>query len=248
MLGGGFVNALASSGSTLYVGGSFTDAGVVGRQRLAAFDLTSGALLPWNPGANDLVLALAAAGSTVYAGGDFTTVNGSLARHGLAAFDGTTGAATSWNPDVAPAAVLALAVTGSTVYAGGGFATVNGGTVARSSIAAFDRATGAATAWIPAFTSEVVDSLALSGATLYFGGALPSETLGARRHPYIAALDADTAATRWYQTANDRVYAVAVSGSTVAAGGAFGSVGGVWRRNLAAVDLATGAVRVSIST
>ncbi len=40
------------------------------------FDASSGALTPWNPGANGNVLALAANGGNVYVGGAFTSVGG----------------------------------------------------------------------------------------------------------------------------------------------------------------------------
>ena len=75
------VNTLAVSDGMLYSGGYFTQAGggagtEATRNRLAAFDASSGALTPWNPGVNSTVWALAASGGTVYAGGDFTQIGG----------------------------------------------------------------------------------------------------------------------------------------------------------------------------
>ena len=73
----GPVNALAVSGSTVYAGGDFTSANGSNRQRLAAFDATTGALGTFNPGVSgvdDFVQALAISGTTLYVGGYFDTL------------------------------------------------------------------------------------------------------------------------------------------------------------------------------
>ncbi len=116
------VNALAVSGSTVYVGGGFNNVGGATRSRLAAVDATTGSATAWNPNASGAVYALAVSGSTVYVGGTFITVGGAI-RNRLAAVgtDGTL--STTWNPN-ASNTVYALAVSGSTVYAGGSFATI----------------------------------------------------------------------------------------------------------------------------
>ena len=66
----GSVFAIAQSGNTVYVGGSFTSIGGVARYRLAAFDVTTGVVDPaWNPNMTSTVWALAVANGKVYAGG-----------------------------------------------------------------------------------------------------------------------------------------------------------------------------------
>ena len=77
----GRVRVAVAAGNGVYLGGAFTratdvDGRVVARNRLAAVDAATGALLPWNPGADKTVYAMAVAGSTVYMGGDFTRVGG----------------------------------------------------------------------------------------------------------------------------------------------------------------------------
>ncbi len=222
------VRAIAISGTTIYVGGSFTQAtdapanggATATRNLIAAIDATTGALLPWNPNANSTVLPLAVSGTTVYAGGAFTTIGGS-ARNSIAALDAATGTATAWNPN-ANIAVFALAVSGSTVYAGGNFNTMGGS--ARNSIAALNAATGTATAWNPN-ANNTVSALAVSGTTVYAGGNF--NTIGGSARNSIAALDAATGtATTWNPNANIAVFALAVSGSTVYAGGNFNTMGG----------------------
>ena len=264
------VRTLAVSGSTVYVGGDFTQlctdaAGScsspgtpVDRAYLAAIN-TDGTLAAWNPGANSIVLSLAVSGSTVYAGGYFTMAGGGsygdTTRNYLAAFD-TSGALTAWNPG-ADNQVNALAVSGSTVYAGGHFTMAGGGSsgdTTRNHLAAFD-ASGALTAWNPG-ASNVVEALAVSGSTVYAGGsfgALCTDPAGSCSNPgtpvarnYLAAINTDGTLAAWNPGANNTVNALSVSGSTVYVGGAFTSAGGgsfgdTTRNYLAAFD-ASGAL------
>jgi trimeric autotransporter adhesin len=148
----GRVLAVASSGTTVYLAGTFTSVrppgnrtgvGEVARNRAAAFDATTGGLLAWNPNVNGEVRALAVAGQRVYLGGGFSRV-GSSSRRRLAAVDASSGLATSWNPSVS-AKVNALATDGSTVWLGGTFTSVGGSP--RLRLAAVSASTGAVTAF-----------------------------------------------------------------------------------------------------
>ena len=53
----GTVRAIQVVGSTVYLGGSFTQVGGVGRQRLRQVNNSTGAPTSWKPGANAEVLA-----------------------------------------------------------------------------------------------------------------------------------------------------------------------------------------------
>jgi hypothetical protein len=112
----GGVFALAGSGSTIYLGGSFSTVDGLPRAGAATVDATTALPSGWDMHLSEfaVVKALAVSGSEVYAGG--TVV-------GLAAVDGASGAPVGWNPVPTIATeVLALATDGAGgVLAGGTF-------------------------------------------------------------------------------------------------------------------------------
>src|SRR5262249_434877 len=136
--------------------------------------------------------------------------------------------------------IRALDVFGWTVYAGGDF---TGGPLA------LDATTGAASSWSPGADGGV-DALAVSGSgsTVYVGGGFASipeyglvNSIGGEARNFIAALDATTGhATTWNPDANGVVDALAISPSTLYAGGDFTSIGGQARAHIAALDRTTG--------
>ena len=192
-----------------------------------------------------VVESLAISGSTLYVGGKFASVGG-RPRGNLAAVDAATGAVKAWDPRASDGdnpEVLALAVSGSTIYAGGFFTSMGGRP--RNHLAAVDARTGALKSWDPNADSTV-RVLAVSGTTVYAGGFFTS--VGGRTRNHLAAIDAATGAVRAWDPNVARGYytevkALALSGSTVYMAGDFTSVGGQTRNRLAAVDIATGAVK-----
>jgi hypothetical protein len=97
----GYVDAVVINASRLYVGGLFSTIAGQPRAQAAVFDLSSGALLPWDPGiyepATPMVKAIAVQGTVVYLGGKFTHVGGQP-RGNLAAVDADTAAVLPWSP------------------------------------------------------------------------------------------------------------------------------------------------------
>ncbi|GAB3680819.1 PKD domain-containing protein [Angustibacter aerolatus] len=154
----GAVRALAVSAdkSTLYVGGQFTQANGLNRYRLAAYNLSTGALsTTWKPQVDATVAALAVQQGKVYAGGSFSSANGTPRRK-AAAFDGTSGATiATWDPSP-DNRVTALVGTpdGSKVIMGGAYK--NLGTTPAYGLAALDPTTAAVLPW--AVTSRVRDA------------------------------------------------------------------------------------------
>jgi WD40 repeat protein len=137
--GAASVDALAVSGSTVYLGGNFdTLNGGAGRNYLAAVNDTDGSVTGWNPNGNAQVRSLAVSGSVVSAGGIFSSFNG-VSRVNAAALDASTGTVTAWDPNP-DSTVETLAVSGSRVFLGGMFAHVGG--TARAHVAAVDDTTG----------------------------------------------------------------------------------------------------------
>ncbi len=99
----GRVNVVVVSGTTAYIGGTFTSVrpagdplgtGEVARNHAAAIDLITGALLPWNPQPNGVVTSIAvnSGNGDVYLGGSFGKVGPKgTSRKDIAEVDGTTG-------------------------------------------------------------------------------------------------------------------------------------------------------------
>lgn len=169
----GRVSAITVSGTTAYLGGSFTavadrSGSPRGRAGLAAVDTVTCELLPWTATTDGVVNALAVAGGSVYVGGTFTQVN-NTARSYLAAVSAADGTLRS-SVTGADSPVEALTATSSTVFVGGDFGRVNG--VVRSRLAAFDAGDGSlVNGWAPS-ADRTVNALAVSadGNSLYLGG------------------------------------------------------------------------------
>ncbi|WP_199424898.1 PKD domain-containing protein [Actinotalea solisilvae] len=191
-------------GDTVYVGGNFTSARPAGaplgtdespRANLLAYDLTTGALLPWNPGTNGQVMDLTASpdGRTLYVAGQYTSIGGQT-RYRVAAFDVATGALTSFRPTV-NAGVLAVGVTDTTVFLGGNFTSVNG--QARTNVAAVNVGAGTTTQALQAtITSGNVQAMVVAPdrASIVVSGNFPSVNGSSNPGYGLARLDAATGA------------------------------------------------------
>ena len=251
--GNGVVDALAISGSTLYAGGSFNSIGGQPRDNIGALSLgvplDGVAVTAFNPSpsrsgcaACGSVAALAVSGPTVYAGGSFDTIGGQQ-RNFLAGLSTSDGTATPFNPDP-NGNIFALAVSGSTVYAAGGFNSGDGspsiGGQARNYAAALNAVDGIANGFNPN-PNAVVAAFGLSGSAVYLAGYF-SSLGGVVRHGIAAINAADGSVTGFNPNAGGfnggtpTVYALAVSGTTVYAGGYFSAIGGQPRGSIAALD------------
>ncbi|GIW09961.1 MAG: hypothetical protein KatS3mg061_1018 [Dehalococcoidia bacterium] len=242
----GIVRALALNGTTLYVGGEFTDVGGNGRNRLAAIDTSSNPLTvtPWAPSANDAVYALAVSGGLIFAGGNFTVING-FPRLRFVRIRADNGFVLGEPQATFDSTVRAIVVSGSIAYVGGDFTTVQQGATPRSFLAAIFGVdnllvTPVITSWDPR-ADNPVHALALSGSTVIAGGAFKMVNWEARSN--LAALSAATgAATPWNPGTDGTVYALAIGSGRLYVGGTFSTVGGQGRQNLAAFNLTDGSL------
>lgn len=263
---GGEVFASVPDGSGgVYIAGSFSSVGGVGRNRVAHISSTGVLDASFVPGSiNNEVWGMDIDANAVYIGGKFTTVNG-VTRNYVAALDRTTGSVLSWNPNVG-SWVHTVAVSGDNVYFGGRFSTVGGLSrveVAKVRSNARTNSTGTcldnydSTDCLESFTAPItggygVFDLAFDGGFVYVGGSYSatqsSVTIGSLARFDAATGSMDTAwspailgnTTTGISTGSNPggplVYAMEVAGTSLYFGGKFTSVGGQSRSRLAAVS------------
>lgn len=243
-LADGAVNALAIDGGTLYVGGSFSSindnsrlyiggsfTAVDGeiRQRLVAFDSSSGVMDPnFDVGVDGAVrsIQLSSDGKILYVGGDFSAIGGEI-RNRLAALDTATGVALPWNPDVNDTVYdLELSPEGNVLYLGGAFTTI--GEATRRYVGAVNAASGNETAWDPSADGTVL-TMELSGDTLFIGGEFLNLNTNSQNvaRSRLAALDVtinSDNATLWAPAADNIVRDMALAGTTLYIAGDFRNI------------------------
>lgn len=233
------IQHLGSDGSALLVSGEFEAIGGPERRHLAAIDLATGQVTPFNPDVDARVNALAIQGNTLFAGGKFTKAGG-MTRNRAAAWDLTSGQLTGFDPNVSDT-VRTIQPAGSTVFLGGEFFNVNGG-APRMTLAEVDAGSGAVTPFRPD-PSGYVSALALRGDTLFAGGDF--DTFGSADRQGLASVRA-IPGTLGAVTAFDAgiddfraVNALLMRGSVLYAGGTFSQFLGASRFLFAAFDTDT---------
>ncbi len=143
----GRVYALVQIGTTMYVGGTFTqvqapNASTYPRRYLFAFDLATGAISKsFKPALDGEVNTLATDGASLFVGGAFTTVNGA-SRRGLVALDAHGAVTPGFAAEVtAGTEVDDLVVANDQLYVAGAFTQISGS--GHAGLASVDLTTGA---------------------------------------------------------------------------------------------------------
>lgn len=175
------VRALATDGSSLFVGGAFTKMGGIARSFVAKVNLVTGAVDPsFAPTPDNSVRALLYRNGSLYVGGNFTQIDG-VSRSRVARLDPNTGAGDSTFAASANNSVYALRMSpdGATLYVGGNFSIMS--SVARNGMAAVNSSTGAvgplvfANAAKPTFAIQVNED----GSRLFAAGGSATNSTGA---------------------------------------------------------------------
>ncbi|PRB60603.1 RICIN domain-containing protein [Microbacterium sp. MYb45] len=197
----GYVWAQTTIGSTVYAVGKFDNArepkaapgtALTARSNVLAYDIQTGALLPFAPKVNGVIKAVAPSpdGSRIYIGGSFNSVNGKD-RWNIAALDAKTGELVpGFIPSIGGSGVYALTTSGTSVYAGGLFTQANG--TARKNLTAFNAPDGKLLPWAPQ-TDLQVDAMVMdpAGADTIIGGRF-SQISGNSALRGIGAVDKTT--------------------------------------------------------
>ncbi len=238
----GYVNALAVSGSDLYVGGNFTNAGgVPTADYVAKWNGSTWSALGSNgsgDGAlNNDVSAIEVSGNDVYVGGIFQNAGGVATADYLAEWNGNTWSGLGSNGTADGAigcggcVVDALGVSGGDVYVGGQFPSIAGNALA-ANIAEWNgsswSALGSNGSGGAALVGQVL-SLAISGSDVYVGGLFGN----------VATIAQADFLAKWNGSAwsavgsngsgngalSNVVRAISVSGTAIYVGGIFGVAG-----------------------
>lgn len=233
-------------GTDILISGAFKTAGGALRPGMAAFDLTTGNLLPFDPficdnAANNVwVSTFEYDSGYIYLGGRFDYIR-DTARSNIARVDAITGSLdASWSAD-SPNDVYKIQKNGSKLYVSGKFNTIDA--QARNKVARFDLPSGSLDTWDPDITaggSDVIRHLVFDSGNVYLFGEIDGAGGNPRMHA-AAVLESDGSALSWDPQIDDgyRVWDAFIKDGKMYISGHFGSIQGQPRSGFAVVDLAT---------
>ncbi len=169
----GDANALAISGTLLYVGGNFMNVGgrtTDSQRHLSRVSTTGAGALDtnWQPELDNDVTSISLQGDQIYAGGNFANVGAEWRPH-LARFSTSPGAALdTWSPQLngAPNAIIS---EGGRLLVAGAFSSGGPSSRQRFGLARFDAQGRLDTTWNPSVDGSVY-ALTATADALYVGG------------------------------------------------------------------------------
>ena len=242
----GWVDAIAVSGSDLYVGGNITNVGgIAGANSIARWDGVGWSAVGAPYAIFGQVQAIAISGTDVYIGGRFTDAAGIATADYVAKWNGSAWSALGSNGSGDGALnnwVQALAIDGTNVDVGGWF-TDAGGVATADYVSQWngsswsglgsDGSGGGAIAPSPEAPAPVVFALAVSGTDLFVGGSF-IDVAGISEADVIAKWSGGAWSNLGSNGTNDgaifgpaAVYALAVSGADLYVGGSFTNAPGI---------------------
>jgi hypothetical protein len=225
----GNVNDIALGLGQFFIAGSFTLVnGSTVRNRMAVYSSYTSvtpSIQDFNCDNTVNAMCINTGTSTLYATGGFLNVNGTTARKYAAAFSTLSGTVTAWNPNL-NAVGSAIATSGTVVCIGGKFTTAGLLSLSRKYAADFDLNSGTVNTWAPnpdGFVYAVKNIASSTVTNTAIGGSFRGYQCLDRNN--LAAVNLSTGAGyAWNPAPDNTVYALALSGSTVYAGGIFANV------------------------
>lgn len=241
------------SGSTLFVGGGFSNISSTARSFLAAYSMPSKTLLSFDAGiastGNEMVNFLTSNDTNLYVAGTFTQVAGEP-RDRLFAVNKVTGVLVpSFNPTFTdpynnigdPVNIANVVSSFNLLFVTGNFLTVNG--QSRGGLAIFDLSTHTLSSWNPVFAGGYVTAIHATNEKLYVAGSFA--TVNGQTRKGVARFDIATQTLdSWSPTLNSEMFSwmakVFKLGDAVYFTGSFTTFGGQSRDGFAMVSDATG--------
>ncbi|MBS1779107.1 MAG: T9SS type A sorting domain-containing protein [Bacteroidetes bacterium] len=236
------IETMVLNGTTLYVGGAFSNIGNTARNNIGAIDINTGSATSFAPDAYystaptyGNVSKMLKIGNLLYICGGFDYVGGKI--HGdVAAIDLSTGISTNWTPNP-NSVVLGMNYKGDTLYLAGAFYKIDG--QPRKSFAAYSIRTGnllpiAIDTRIPVL--EHIYDIAIANDTLYLAGSF--DTIGNVARKNIAAFSRlDGTPFPFQSNINGEPRSLLHYYNKLYVGGYFTSGGMKARKYIAALDL-----------
>ncbi|MEP7263627.1 MAG: LamG-like jellyroll fold domain-containing protein [Bacteroidota bacterium] len=241
--GSGGVRSLLKDGSTLYIGGGFSNNGLpsLPRNYIAALNAVTGAVLPWNPNPDNQVLSIARKDTAIYIGGNFSNVGGKykpfLAQVGIVSGVAVNGTIT------ANSAVRKIVNKGDTLFFGGDF-TLTG--YKRQYLASYNSsASDAPDENFPEVDGAINVTIPDGSGGWYVGGSFTG--IGGVARPGLARINSSGQVVVSFSPAitylggSPVINALTIIGTRLVIGGLFDVVNGSSKTYLAAVLATTGA-------
>ncbi len=232
----GSVNAVSSSGDTVFVGGDFSSFGGANRSNLAAVDFQTGVPTSFGPMVNNGIHVIKEYSGLLILGGKFTSI-GSIARSGLAIIDTLSGVPITLNANV-NGYVNDIEIAGNEAFLAGSFSSISNEN--RSNLASISLATGVVDSWNPGSNDEV-HSLLLHDQYLYVAGAFTTIASSNRGRSARFDIASGNVLNSWNPSANGTVYDILVDDDKVYLAGSFSGLNEDFSSSIAAVDTSIGA-------
>jgi outer membrane protein assembly factor BamB len=217
--------AISPRGTTLFVGGAFTEVDGRKRSRLVAFDVATGQVRTrFKASASAPVRALAVRGRTLFVGGEFGNLDGEP-RGRLGAVDTVEGSLADWYPGPADGLIRALAFAKGRLIVAGEFTKIGGH--GERYLAAVDPSNGNVLGWRDHPDDYVIAmTVDPTGETVYAGG----------KKNTVVRYDAADGEDRWSSRGDGNIQALAVFHDVVYMGSHMDEFNGRPEPKLVALD------------